>query len=119
MAEKNIIEELARMTGGKIEEVGILPDDSGFAIMSMPLPKNHWLYETDEYGGSGDPPMPMKMGIGPERDKMAKMIREAAKYAIRASTMCGKEIDFDPDAMIQNFIVGMLGYWTEDGLSHI
>ena len=31
--------------------------------------------------------------------------------------MSGKDENFDPDAVVQNFIVGMLSYWTEDGLS--
>lgn len=114
-----IIEQLRQKLGGKIESVGLLPDDSGFATMSYPLPKDHWLYQTDDYGYCGEPPMPMRMGIGPERDNLAKMLREAGMYAIRASTRCGKDEDFDPDAMLQNFVVGMLGYWTEDGYSHI
>ena len=31
--------------------------------------------------------------------------------------MNGKEMDFDPGALLQNLVVGMLGYWTENGLS--
>ncbi len=31
------------------------------------------------------------------------------------ATMKGKEQDFDPDALIQNLIVGMLGYHTPTG----
>jgi hypothetical protein len=30
--------------------------------------------------------------------------------------MNGKEMDFDPDAMVQNAIIGFLGYSTKDGL---
>ena len=48
---------------------------------------------------------------------LAEGIRAAARYAIRGATMSGKDENFDPDAMVQNFIVGMLGYWTKDGLS--
>lgn len=113
-----VIEQVAEELNGKVEEVCILPDDSGFATMSYPLPKDHWIYERDD-GYCGDPPAPMRMGVGPERDKMAEMLREAGKYAVRASTSCGLDNDFDPDAMLQNFVVGMLGYWTEDGYSHI
>ena len=47
----------------------------------------------------------------------AQAVRAAIKYAIRGATMCGQEMDFDPDAMVQNMIVGLLGYWTADGLS--
>lgn len=96
---EEIIKQLADDIAGKIDEIGVLPDGSSFAIMSMPLPKDHWIYETDEYGYIGEPPMPQRMG-----------------YAIKASTSCGKNMDFDPDAMCQNLIIGMLGYWTPNGL---
>lgn len=88
-----------------------LPDGSGFFVQSFPLPKTHWIYND----GPNDPPMPMRIGAGPERDALAKQIRHAARFALRASTMNGKEMDFDPDAVVQNMIVGLLGYWTEDG----
>jgi len=99
--------------GGKITEVGSLPDGSGFATASFPLPKDHWLTAD----GDNVPPMPMRMGTGLLRDEAASQVRAAARYAIRASTWNGKESDFDPDAMVQNFVVGMLGYWTPSGLS--
>lgn len=89
-----------------------LPDGSGFMTASFPLPKDHWLYSD----GRSEPPMPMRVGVGRERDELAAQIKAAARYAIRASTMCGKEKDFDPDAMVQNMVVGLLGYWTESGL---
>ena len=100
--------------GGTIKEVsGPLPDGSGFFTASMPLPKNHWLYEPN-----CKPPMPFRRGTDdPSREEWAAKITEAAKYAIRGATMSGKDMDFDPDALIQNLIVGMLGYWTTDGLS--
>ena len=111
---ENIVRQLAKDVGGEITEMQRLPDGSGFAVMSMPLPKNHWL--TAE--GDNVPPMPIRMGTDdPGRSIKSDQIRAAAKYAIRASTMNGKEIDFDPDAMVQNFVVALLGYWTPDGLS--
>jgi hypothetical protein len=88
-----------------------LPDGSGAFVGSFPLPKNHWLFTE----GHNEPPMPMRIGVGPKRDELAKQIRAAAQFAIRASTMNGKETDFDPDAMVQNMVLGLLGYWTEDG----
>ena len=88
-----------------------LPDGSGCFTASWPLPKDHWLY-TDH---DNDPPMPMRVGVGPKRNELAAQVKAAARYAIRASTMNGKETDFDPDAMVQNMIVGLLGKWTEDG----
>lgn len=82
-----------------------------FGTASLSLPKDHWVYQSNMR-----PPMPLRMGAGPAREAMNEKVREAAKYAIRASTMNGKEDDFDPDAMVQNFIVGLLGYHTKDGL---
>lgn len=115
MSEEHV-KKLADMVGGKIEEMQRLPDGSGFAVMSMPLPKDHWL--TQE--GFNEPPAPFLMGTEhADREEWTKKIRIAAKYAIRASTMNGKEVDFDPDAMVNNFIIGMLGYYTSDGISHI
>ena len=88
-----------------------LPDGSGAFVASYPLPKDHWLYADHE----NVPPAFMRIGIGPKRSELAKQIASAARHAIRASTMNGKEMDFDPDAMVQNMVVGLLGYWTEDG----
>lgn len=111
------IEDVKRLVGdlgGKIETMGALPDGSGFATASYPLPKDHWLFAE----GHNVPPMPFRMGTDdPRRQDFNKMVSAAARHAVRASTMNGKDADFDPDAMVQNFIVGMLGYHTADGLS--
>lgn len=105
---------MIREAGGAVESVGILPDGSGFATGTFPLPADHWLTAP----GENVPPMPWKTGVGPFRTEKAQQIRDAARYAIRASTDNGSENDFDPDAMVQNLIVGLLGYWTVDGDSH-
>ena len=82
--------------------------------MSMPLPKDHWLTED----GYNVPPMGLRMGTdNPERRAMNAKVRAAAKYAVRCATMNGKVIDFDPDALCQSMIVGLLGYHTPDGLN--
>jgi hypothetical protein len=112
--------------GGKVDEIGRLPDGSGFATASFSLPKDHWLYKE----GHDDPPMPIRMGKGERititwsdgrvapprtRAEFAEMVRAVGRYAVRASTMNGKIDDWDPDAVLQNLVVGMLGYWTTDG----
>lgn len=88
-----------------------LPDGSGVMTGKFPLPKDHWIYED-----SGEPPMPMKMGVGdPVRKKMTEQVRAAAQFALRCATMSGEDMDFDPDAVIQELIVGLFGYHTKDG----
>lgn len=86
------------------------------------------------------PPMPFRLGLGefamwgtrpkypPEggssetlaesfaRAEVAVAIREAGRYAIRATTRSGHDV-IDPDQLIQHLIVGMLGYWTDTALS--
>ena len=98
-----------------VSHTTVLPDGSAFFTASFPLPKNHWIYEEKkeyEY-----PPMLCRKGTDdPQRDFFAKALTEAGRYALRSATMNGKE-DYDPDAVIQNLIVGYLGYWTPDGLS--
>ena len=102
----------------KPDEDGVtkLPDGSAFFTASLPLPADHWLYtETEE---CEPPPMPLRMGTDdPDRQKMNAAVRAAGRYAVRAATNNGKIDDFDPDAMVQNFVVGMLGYHTPNGLS--
>lgn len=102
--------ERLTMTGTKDDGVTVLPDGSAFAVGSLPLPKDHWLYEE-----CGEAPAPMRIGVGPQRTELANQIRSAVQYAVRASTRSGRDMDFDPDAMVQNVVVGMLGLWTQDG----
>jgi len=109
-----IIQDLAKMVDGKVDWCAKLPDGSGAATISWALPKDHWLYTE----GYNEPPMPFQMGTeDPRRKEWVEKIRLAAKYAVRCATMNGKEDDFDPDALVQQMVVGMLGYYTVDGLS--
>ncbi len=99
-----------------MSETTKLPDGSGFFTGSMPLPENHWLYA--EPKGYEPPPMPMRMGTDdPHREEVKQMLTQAGRYALRASTLKGQDSDWDPDAVIQNLVVGLLGYNTPDGRS--
>lgn len=93
-------------SGGKVTDFALRPDGSGCAVMSFPLPADHWLYKE----GYNDPPEPLV-----ELASREAHIRAAARYAIRASTMNGKVVDFDPDAMEQNFVIALLGTSHEPG----
>jgi hypothetical protein len=93
----------------------ILPDGSSFFTASLPLPTDHWLYAKHR----NIPPMPLRLGTShPQRQLMNEAVRKAARYAVRSATMNGADNDFDPDALVQNMIVGLLGYHTADALCH-
>src|SRR6185295_15321575 len=122
----NDVKAMIEGAGGTVNEAMVIPDGDGFhGVMtaSFPLPKTHWIYEKGEDGFSAPPPMPFRVGVRQSlsvtltREQFAECIRAAGRYAVRAATMHGAEMDFDPDAMLQNFCVGFLGYWTADGLS--
>ena len=79
---------------------------------TLPLPKDHWLFKPDRER----PPAYWRTGTkDPMRRRLEKAIRAGAQYGIRAATDNGRIDDYDPDAMVQNIIIGMLGYWTPDG----
>ena len=89
----------------------ILPDGSAFGVISFPLPKNHWLYAPREYASDEaiDPiDLPAPILTHEQRDGVVAALR----YAVRASTNCGKEDDFDPDAMVQNAVYALCGPYT-------
>lgn len=92
-----------------------LPDGSGVFTGKFELPKDHWIYQSSG-DGSGEPPAYMRMGTqSPFRPVFEKAVRAAVKYAVRASTRCGQDKDFDPDALVQNALIGLFGYFTPDG----
>ncbi|HEP6426943.1 TPA: hypothetical protein VDB83_001214 [Burkholderia cenocepacia] len=86
-----------------------LPDGSGFAVASLPLPNDHWLYapRCAEWDGdrdtSADTPHPIL--THEHRDAVVAAVR----YAIRGATMCGQEMDFDPDALVLNAAYALCG----------
>jgi hypothetical protein len=133
---EHILDQIAEATGGTFKDVTRLPDGSGCAMLSMPLPKDHWLHQAGSGEHPNEPPMPFRIGSAgivlmtiaefPDtegtkrhlrltRQDFASLVREAGMYACRASTMNGRDMDFDPEAMLQNLVVGMLGYFTSDG----
>ncbi len=94
-------------TGERLMGQVSLPDGSAFAIASFPLPKDHWLYAPREYAtGAGEPlELPAPILTHGQREAVVAAIR----YAVRGATMCGREQDFDPDAMVQNAVYALCG----------
>ena len=88
-------------------EVTKLPDGSAFAVVSMPLPETHWIYEE-----TGEPPAPWNDAPPTARREIQADIQAALRYAIKGATMNGRETDFDPDALVQNMMVGLFGYYV-------
>lgn len=87
----------------------VLPDGSAFGVMSMPLPKNHWIYAPqcqewdNERDCSADLPKPI---VG---NTLREHVKIAAKWAIRGATMNGTEPNWDPDALMLNFAYALCG----------
>lgn len=103
----------------EINDLTVLPDGSAFGMISLPLPDDHWLYAEPE-SGYEEPPAPIRMGTDdPDRQKMEEMLTQAGRYAVRSATANGAFDDFDPDALVTNLIIGMLGYYTKDGKSEL
>lgn len=96
------------MSGG----VTLLPDGSAFSVGSLPLPADHWLYAPRAgWDSTRDCPadLPVPVLTHAQRDAVTFAVR----YAIRGATMNGQEKDFDPDALVQNAIVALCGYFGE------
>lgn len=90
-----------------MNDVTILPDGSAFGVMSFPLPKDHWLYAPREYEPGAEEPKELPHPILTHAHR-AEVVA-AVRYAIRGATMCGKEKDFDPDALVQNAVYALCG----------
>jgi hypothetical protein len=90
------------------DNVTRLPDGSAFAIASFPLPDSHWLYAPREYAEGADEPKELPRPILNHTEHREAVVA-AIRYAVRGATMCGKEPDFDPDALVQNAVYALCG----------
>ena len=93
----------------------ILPDGSAFAVASFPLPKDHWLYAPREYDVDAENPKELPSPI--LTHALRAEVVSAIRYAIRGATMCGKETDFDPDALVQNAVYALCGPYGSAALA--
>ena len=102
-----IVALIEREVRGDAEPVTVLPDGSAFAVMSFPLPKDHWLYAERQYrNGEYEP---IELGEPILTHEMRDAVVSAVRYAVRSATNCGKEVDFDPDALVQNAVYALCG----------
>ena len=85
----------------------VLPDGSAFCVMSFPLPKDHWLYAEHEYEEGAEEPKDLPKPI--LTHAVRNTVVAAIRYAVRGATNCGKESDFDPDALVQNAVYALCG----------
>ena len=93
--------------GFTMSEPAILPDGSGFGTMSFPLPKDHWIYKEREYEDGAIEPNDLPAPV--LTHSFRRQVIAAIRYAIRSATNCGKEDDFDPDALVQNAVYALCG----------
>jgi hypothetical protein len=97
-------------------QVTHLPDGSAFAIMSTPLSEDHWIFKLTDDGFTPLPEFGLLMGTeNPARAEMARLITDAVRYGVKCATNNGRDKDFDPDAIVLQSVVGLLGYHTADG----
>ena len=94
----------------KQEPVVVLPDGSAFGVMSYPLPKTHWLYA--ERGYRDGEHEPIELGKPILTHELRGAVVSAVRYAVRGATNCGKEMDFDPDALVQNAVYALCGPYS-------
>ncbi len=100
---------------GAANNCTILPDGSAFAVTSFPLPKDHWLYAPREYDVDAENPKELPSPI--LTHALRAEVVSAIRYAIRGATMCGKETDFDPDALVQNAVYALCGPYGSAALA--
>ena len=100
---------------GAANNCTILPDGSAFAVASFPLPKDHWLYAPREYDVDAENPKELPSPI--LTHALRAEVVSAIRYAIRGATMCGKETDFDPDALVQNAVYALCGPYGSAALA--
>ena len=84
-------------------------------MASYPLPKNHWLYAPREYEPGAEEPKELPHPILTHAHRAEVMA--AVRYAIRGATMCGKEKDFDPDALVQSAVYALCGPFKKNSIS--
>ena len=89
------------------QNVTLLPDGSAFSTASYPLPNDHWLYTPRVYDGPSVEPSELPAPILTHEQRGT--VVAAVRYAIRGATCCGRDMAFDPDALVQNAVYALCG----------
>lgn len=119
-----MIDELAEGLGATVLEVGMHPGGgSGFAMLSFPLPENHWLYQKVGYAGGPvefAPPAPWPMLVGGHtltREYMCDVLTPGLRAGVKDATMNGADTAPDPDVLVRQSLNNLFGNNTIDGRS--
>ena len=88
-----------------------LPDGSGFFTASLPLPTTHWLYAPAPDGWNEERDCAIDLPKPILTHAQREAVIAAVRYAVRGATMRGTELDFDPDALVQNAVVALCGFY--------
>ena len=84
-------------------------DEPTFLTAEMALPPDHWLHapQCPDWDAERDTAADLPLPVLANDQRLA--VKAALRWAIRAATMNGKEMDFDPDALVQNAIYALCG----------
>ena len=107
--------DIITSSGGTVQNVTKLTDQDGMFVASWPLPKDHWLYTESD----NEPPMGMLMGTNdPQRAELQKHVVAAVRYAYKVNTRNGTDLDLDPDSLVNDVVIGLMGWYTPDGTNN-
>ncbi len=86
-----------------------LPDGSCVSTASLPLPSDHWLYAPNTAGWDHERDCPLDTPLPVLGEIHRVAVRNAVRWAVRGATVRGAEMDFDPDALVQNVVYALCG----------
>jgi hypothetical protein len=82
---------------------------SGFAVVSFPLPEDHWLYAPNVGGWDATRGCPADLPLPVLDNSHREAVKQAVRWALRGATMNGTESNFDPDALVLNAAYALCG----------
>lgn len=92
----------------------VLPDGSAYGVIELSLPADHWIY-TDWEFSSDDAVRPVEIENVSIPEDYHENVKAAVRYALRGATGCGRDMSFDPDAVILNVLYALREKEKDDG----